>query len=104
MLVSVIERTREIGIRMALHARARDVQLQFLTEAVALATVGGAIGLLVGIGVSKWTAIKFNWATLLSALAMAARCCSRGSLEWWRASIRRSAPRVSTPIEALRFG
>jgi putative ABC transport system permease protein len=103
MLVSVTERTREIGIRMAVGARARDVLLQFLTEAVALATVGGAIGLLVGIGVSKWTAIKFDWPTLLSVPAIAGTMLLAGFagvVAGFYPALR--ASRLD-PIEALRF-
>jgi putative ABC transport system permease protein len=103
MLVSVTERTREIGIRMAVGARGRDVLFQFLTEAVVLAIVGGLLGLGLGVAVAKYAAIQAQWPTLLSPIAMAGTMLLAGVagiLAGFYPALR--ASRLD-PIDALRF-
>ena len=66
MLVSVTERTREIGIRMAVGAKGEHILMQFLIEAVTLSLIGGALGIGLGVITSRVLAINFNWPTLTS--------------------------------------
>ena len=63
MLVSVTERTREIGVRKALGARQRDVLLQFLIESATMALMGGAIGVICGVGVAKIITLVIGFPT-----------------------------------------
>ncbi len=103
MLVSVTERTREIGIRMAVGGRRRDILFQFLTEAVVLAATGGVIGLALGIGAAQWMAVRSDWPTLLSPQVMLGTIVAAGLagvIAGFYPALR--ASRLD-PIEALRF-
>jgi putative ABC transport system permease protein len=103
MLVSVTERTREIGIRMAVGATAGDIQFQFLTEAFVLALFGGIVGIIAGMGTSRLLADSLGWATFVSSTAVAEAFTVSAAIGigagWYPA---RKASRLD-PIEALRF-
>ena len=103
MLVSVTERTREIGVRMAIGATEEDVQRQFLIEAVVLSLMGGAAGIFFGIGSSLIISKLLGWAVLVSPLAtVAAVIFSAGVGVFFGFYPARKAARLD-PIEALRF-
>lgn len=103
MLVSVTERTREIGIRMAVGAKPRDIRIQFLIEALFLTTVGGVFGLLLGIGASLTLATLMNWPvsiSLLSALIAFGFSAFVGVFFGFYPAYKAS---MLNPIEALRY-
>ena len=103
MLVSVTERTREIGIRMAIGATEQDVLRQFLSESVVLSIIGGAIGIIFGAGSSVIITKVLHWAVSVSPAAiMAAVLFSMAVGVFFGYYPARKAARLD-PIEALRF-
>ena len=103
MLVSVTERTREIGIRMAIGARGRDILLQFLIEAVTLSLIGGIIGIGVGIGVSQILAAKLNWPTLVSTSSVVAAFVFSAAVGIFFGYYPARKASQLDPIDALRY-
>jgi len=103
MLVSVTERTREIGLRMAIGARGRDVLLQFLVEAVVLSLFGGAIGIALGFGLSRGVTYWMEWPTAVStnAVAVAFGFAAATGVFFGFYPARKAA--ALDPIDALRY-
>jgi putative ABC transport system permease protein len=103
LLVSVTERTREIGIRMAVGAKGRHILLQFLVEATALSMVGGVIGALLGIGVATLISRLASWPTLLSPPTVIGAILFSGAVGvFFGFYPARKAARLD-PIQALRY-
>jgi len=103
MLVSVTERTREIGVRMAVGAKTRDVMRQFLAEAIALSLVGGLAGILLGVAVSETITHSLGWPVAITTasivIAFAFSAAVGIFFGWYPA---RKAANLD-PIEALRY-
>jgi putative ABC transport system permease protein len=103
MLVSVTERTREIGLRMAVGARSRDILGQFLIEAVTLALVGGILGILVGIGGSMLIGLLAGWSTLITPASIAVAFGSSAFIGIFFGYFPARKAAYLDPIEALRY-
>ena len=103
MLVSVTERTREIGIRMAVGAHVRDILLQFLIESVALSAVGGIIGILLGLGVSQLITTLAGWPVLVSAASVIGSFLVSAAIGIFFGFYPARKASQLDPIEALRY-
>ena len=103
MLVSVTERTREIGIRMAVGARGRDILWQFLVEALVLSLIGGIIGIILGVGASQLISQMFKWPTLISINALLLSFSFAGGVGIFFGFYPARKAAQMDPIEALRY-
>jgi putative ABC transport system permease protein len=103
MLVSVTERTREIGIRMAVGARASQIRVQFLTESVVLSLAGGAIGILFGAGLAITITRVMGWPVLVSSLAVIVSFAFSAAVGVFFGYYPAHRAASLDPIEALRY-
>ena len=103
MLVSVTERTREIGTRMAVGAHGRDILTQFLIEAISLSSVGGILGIILGIAAAKTIALTRHWPALISpaSIVIAFLVSAAVGIFFGFYPARKAA--ALDPIEALRY-
>jgi putative ABC transport system permease protein len=103
MLVSVTERTREIGTRMAVGARGRDILTQFLIEAISLSSVGGILGIILSIAAAKTIALTRHWPALISpaSIVIAFLVSAAVGIFFGFYPARKAA--ALDPIEALRY-
>ncbi len=103
MLVSVTERTREIGIRMAIGARSAAVRTQFLIESVVLSLTGGLIGILLGLGVSFLIPSLLGWPTLVSTAAVIGSVIFSAAVGIFFGYYPARKAAALDPIDALRY-
>jgi putative ABC transport system permease protein len=103
MLVSVTERTREIGLRMAVGARTRDILGQFLAEAVGLSIVGGLAGIVLGVLVSESLTWNLGWPTMITAASIVIAFAFAGAVGIFFGYYPARKAANLDPIEALRY-
>lgn len=103
MLVSVTERTREIGLRMSIGARGRDIMTQFLIESIIISVAGGVIGVVLGAAASLSVKFLLNWPVTIQIYSVVLSflvCTVTGVFFGWYPA--RKAANLD-PIEALRY-
>ena len=103
MLVSVTERTREIGLRMAVGARTRDILRQFLAEAISLSVAGGAVGVLLGLSVSRLLTTGLGWPTMITPSSILVAFAFAGAVGIFFGFYPARKAAELDPIEALRY-
>ena len=103
MLVSVTERTREIGIRMAIGAKTWDIRLQFIIEALTLSLVGGIVGIIVGVSGSKILSVLAGWSTVISPFSILLAFGFSGLVGIFFGFYPAYKASLLDPIDALRY-
>jgi putative ABC transport system permease protein len=103
MLVSVTERTREIGIRMAIGAKTWDIRLQFIIEALTLSLIGGIAGIVLGVSGSKLISIFAGWSTIISPFSILLAFGFSGLVGIFFGFYPAYKASLLDPIEALRY-
>ena len=103
MIVSVTERTREIGIRMAIGAKTWDIRLQFIIEALTLTMIGGVAGIVIGISGSKVLSMLFGWRTIVSPLSIFLAFGFSGLVGIFFGFYPAYKASLLNPIDALRY-
>jgi putative ABC transport system permease protein len=103
MLVSVTERTREIGIRMAIGARGSDVLTQFLVESIVMGVLGGVAGLVLGVAGAKLLGHFTGWETVISPLVMLVAVAFSGAVGVFFGYYPARKAAALNPIQALRY-
>jgi putative ABC transport system permease protein len=103
MLVSVTERTKEIGLRLAVGARTRDILRQFLAEAVSLSFVGGMLGMLLGVAVSEGLTRGLGWPTTITGASIAIAFAFAAAVGVFFGYYPARTAANLDPIEALRY-
>jgi len=103
MLVSVTERTREIGIRMAIGAKTWDIRLQFIIEALTLSLIGGIIGIIAGVSTSIIISSASDWPVVVSPASIALSFCFSGIIGIFFGFYPAYKASLLNPIDALRY-
>ena len=103
MIVSVTERTREIGIRMAIGAKTWDIRLQFIIEALILSMIGGVAGIVIGISGAKILSMLFGWLTIVSPLSIFLAFGFSGLVGIFFGFYPAYKASLLDPIDALRY-
>ena len=103
MLVSVTERTREIGTRMAVGAHSSDILTQFLIEAISLSSIGGILGIVIGIGAAKTISMTWHWPAVISPMSILASFSVSALVGIFFGFYPARKAAALDPIEALRY-